>query len=118
MRYAINARTIATIIRGWASNSSVACSRKSADKYAGGTILDPRDGKIYKATMKVTPDGQTLIVRGYLGVENAGTQSILDAVAGFRLQHARSVDQSQYCGQPPPRRQCAPARKPAIAPKQ
>ena len=70
--------------------------QEEADKYGGGTILDPRDGKVYKATLKVSPDGQTLVVRGYLGIELLGQEHLLDAFAGFRLQHARSVDQSQH----------------------
>jgi uncharacterized protein (DUF2147 family) len=38
----------------------------SGDRYKGGTILDPADGKIYKAELW-TEDGK-LKVRGYLGV--------------------------------------------------
>lgn len=37
-------------------------------KCSKGTILDPRDGKVYRATMRLAKGGNQLRVHGYIGV--------------------------------------------------
>jgi len=40
--------------------------------WTGGRILDPKTGKIYKAKQTVNKDGNSLFVRGYIGIPLLG----------------------------------------------
>lgn len=40
---------------------------KQGDEYQGGEILDPENGKIYRAKMKLIDGGKRLEVRGFIG---------------------------------------------------
>jgi hypothetical protein len=50
--------------------------KRNGLRYEGGTILDPRDGNVYKAVMTLDPAKGILILRGYLGFEFLGKNDI------------------------------------------
>ena len=50
--------------------------KKEGDEYGGGTILDPDSGNYYSVKMRLGPDGNTLKVRGYLGISLLGRTEV------------------------------------------
>jgi uncharacterized protein (DUF2147 family) len=44
--------------------------------YGDGTIMDPRDGTVYRALMQLSLNGTQLEVRGYFGIAMLGRSQI------------------------------------------
>ncbi len=73
--------------------------------YENGTIMDPRDGSVYRALMQLSPDGKKLEVRGYLGISFFGRSQIWNRLPDNAMDPAPAARPSA------PRASTAPAQK-------